>query len=350
MMTASRLDFTSALFLGLRHPAASLPSWSALTTGVPAALAEHSAAQEIAERVAGEQSAEAGLVERSTLHALADVFAGLAKPGDTVAVDQFAYPTMTLAAGLAGISGATVRQYGHHRWQSIPAASRRLILATDGWCAGCGRPAPLGELAGLARRTGGFLVVDDSLAAGVLGCRTRGECFGDGTGTLRWLGQAHDGVVWVASFAKAYGTPVTVVTGPAELLRVLDKQGSRVHSSPSSTPELLAMRRALSMRPELRLRRHRLDAVVQWLRARLRAGGYALNGLPFPVVGLPMPTAAALRYWSALRANGVDVIVQEPRCRSGSLLSFVLRSDHSVSDLARVVALMLSIRSGRAAA
>ncbi|MCI5145312.1 MAG: pyridoxal phosphate-dependent aminotransferase family protein, partial [Candidatus Electrothrix sp. AR3] len=32
------LDFTSALYLGLRHPSRSLRSWSALTAGAPATL------------------------------------------------------------------------------------------------------------------------------------------------------------------------------------------------------------------------------------------------------------------------------------------------------------------------
>jgi len=33
------LDFTSALYLGLRHPSGSLRPWARFTLGVPAALA-----------------------------------------------------------------------------------------------------------------------------------------------------------------------------------------------------------------------------------------------------------------------------------------------------------------------
>ena len=40
MTEAGVLDFTSASYLGLRHPRRTLRPWPRLTTGVPAALAE----------------------------------------------------------------------------------------------------------------------------------------------------------------------------------------------------------------------------------------------------------------------------------------------------------------------
>jgi hypothetical protein len=43
------------------------------------------------------------------------------------------------------------------------------------------------RIAGNRTENGGMLVVDDSLACGVLGARRHGEIFGDGTGKIRWL-------------------------------------------------------------------------------------------------------------------------------------------------------------------
>jgi 8-amino-7-oxononanoate synthase len=47
------LDFTSASYLGLRHPQVVLAPWHRLTTGVPAALAEPCSAKAVAGRLAG---------------------------------------------------------------------------------------------------------------------------------------------------------------------------------------------------------------------------------------------------------------------------------------------------------
>ena len=47
------LDFTSALYLGLRHPSAALTPWPALSSGRPAALAEHRGAEDVAASLAG---------------------------------------------------------------------------------------------------------------------------------------------------------------------------------------------------------------------------------------------------------------------------------------------------------
>ena len=58
-----RLDFTSALFLGLHHGSASLPPWAALTTGVPAALRRAAPRRGGSRRLAaGCTGADAGVV------------------------------------------------------------------------------------------------------------------------------------------------------------------------------------------------------------------------------------------------------------------------------------------------
>ena len=119
----------------------------------------------------------------------------LPRPGDVVMIDAATYPIAKRATLLAEVRGATVLVYPHHR-PDYPQlqAGRRLLLVTDGWCHGCGRPAPLPRLQRMACDTVGLVVVDDSQAFGVLGRRHAGDPFGDGSGTPRWSGVDHSHV------------------------------------------------------------------------------------------------------------------------------------------------------------
>ena len=56
-------------------------------------------------------------------------------------------------------------------------AGRQPIVVTDGYCPSCGRPAPVRAYADLVRGTGGYLVLDDTQALGVLGAApTKAPC------------------------------------------------------------------------------------------------------------------------------------------------------------------------------
>jgi 8-amino-7-oxononanoate synthase len=333
-------DFTSSLFLGLRHDSRTLPSWTSFTTGAPAALHEAAGAHRIGRVVAAGHGAGAGLAARSTLHAMIDVLTQLARPGDVVAVDRFAYPIAQWATLLADAGGATVCTYPHHRPGGIALpAGRRLLVVTDAWCAGCNRPAPLAALGRLARRGRGRLVVDDSLAFGVLGRRAAGEPFGDGSGTLRWSGLGHDGVVWVASMAKGYGAPMAVVTADAgTIARIAHEGGNRLYSSPPSAADLAAAVVALGDRGSRRAQRARLHALVVRLRAGVRGAGLPAHGLPFPTVSVPLRGPGEATRWSARLADaGIRTLVQQPACRPGALLTAIVRADHHERDIERLV-------------
>ncbi|MGC0236632.1 hypothetical protein ACJJV6_03470 [Arthrobacter nitrophenolicus] len=353
---SGRPDFTSALFLGQHHPSAGLRPWNEFTTGVPAVLRELPAAKELASTVARRQQAEAGLVARSALHGMMDVLQALPRPGDLLLVDGGAYPLTQWACNAAAARGVRVVTFPHFRPPAVVPSTRsspstRTWLVTDGWCQGCGRPAPLGLMRAAVEGTGGQVVVDDSLAFGVLGQRDSDGGFGDGTGTARWQGLTHDGVVWLGSLAKAYGTPVTVITGDrGAISRVARRGGNRLHSSPPSAADLGAGLSALrnARIPGLR---DRLWRLTRWLRQALRNLGLIPHGLPFPVVGVHVDPPLLAREWRAgLAARGLQVLVQLPRCRPGALLSAVVRADHSQADLDRLVrGLALVARDRRAA-
>ncbi|MEU4292826.1 hypothetical protein AB0E63_31775 [Kribbella sp. NPDC026596] len=343
-----RLDFTSSLFLGLHHGSGSLPPWASLTTGVPTVLHEAADAHRVADTVAAAQGAQAGVVGRSALHALMDVMGMIPQRGDVVAIDSAAYSLAEWAALRAAANGAVVRRYPHHRPEAIvPTTGRRLFVLTDGWCPGCNRPAPLPELQQLARETGGALIVDDSLAFGVLGNKRRGEVFGDGSGTPRWCGLDHAGIVWVASLAKAFGAPLAVTTGDSTTIRRLAGEGgNRVHSSPPSAADLAAASTALHDPSGNRVRRTRLQGQVLRLRSRLHDLGLTANGLPFPVVSIRLPGSDAQRWWSRLQSAGIRALLQQSRCRRGAMLTVLVRADHSPADLERLTAALLAGQRG----
>ena len=219
--STSGADFTSALFLGQRHPSRELRPWEEFTTGVPAAL----------ERILGSRhprlppsptgSGRSGLVARSALHGLMDVLETLPKTQATCSWSTRA-PTRWPAAHARPPEAQ--RGAGHHFPHHRPPTDQpkaRTWLVTDGWCQGCELPAPLARMQALVRSAGAGVIVDDSLAFGVLGRSDRREPLRDGTGNLRWSGLDHDGFLWLASLAKAYGTPLTVITGDESAIRAV---------------------------------------------------------------------------------------------------------------------------------
>lgn len=339
-MTTSvpKVDFASALFLGQYHPSRELRPWEEFTTGAPVAVREVPEARTLASSVATQQRAESGLVARSALHGLMDVMEALPQPGDLVLVDQGAYPLAQWACSVAMMRGVRLETFPHHQPPaSLPPG--RTWFVTDGWCQGCGLPAPLARMQALALETGGRVIVDDSLAFGLLGRRTSGAAFGDGTGTVRWSGLDHGGFVWLASLAKAYGTPITVITGDhTTITRVAHLGSNRLHSSPPSAADLGAGLSALVRNTQVGELRGRLYRLTQWLRRAFTDLGYPPQGLPFPVVGTRISSSLlARRWWRELAADGVQVLVQLPRCHPIPVLSAVVRADHRQVDLDRLV-------------
>ncbi|SDS94660.1 8-amino-7-oxononanoate synthase [Friedmanniella luteola] len=327
-------DFTSALFLGLRHPSAA--GAGRLTEGKPAALQEPAGASAAAAAVASAQGAAAAVVARTSLHALVDVLTTAAPAGALVVVDEHSYPISFWAAAVAAQGGAAMTTFGHHDADHV----RRLlhgrrrrgaaVVLTDGWCGGCSRPAPLRSLAAVAAEAGATLVVDDSLAAGVLGAdpepwRPLGS---GGQGTPAWSGLPPDQLVSVASTAKAFGAPLAVVTGPATAVAMVRRGPSRLHASPPTRADVAALTEALAD-PTLPQRRRRLARLIGRVRDFAGEQGLAAAGLPFPAVQLPMPLARADDLRRRMLVDGVSTLVIRSGCAGTAALGVLVRADHS---------------------
>src|SRR6187431_2020546 len=107
------LDFTSALYLGLRHPSASLTPWPALSSGRPSALADATGADAVAMEFARLAGCEAGMLLPSTLHLFFDLFATL-PPRSTYFVDAGSYPVARWGVERATVRGAGMRKFRHY--------------------------------------------------------------------------------------------------------------------------------------------------------------------------------------------------------------------------------------------
>jgi 8-amino-7-oxononanoate synthase len=332
-------DFRSALYLGLRHGAADgWASWAALTLGKPAALQEPPGAAALARDLAALQGCEAATLLPSTLHLYRDLFGLLARgtlvERPALLVDAAAYPIARWGVEWAASHGVPVRRFRHGDVPQLARLAgrggRTPVVLADGYTPGDAWPPPLRAYAGIVAPLGGWLVLDDTQALGVLGRH--------GGGSIRLHGLQAMPVLAGASLAKGWGAPLAVLAGPAPVIAAFERHSeSRVHASPPSVAVIAAARHALHVnaRDGPRLRRT-LMARIRQLRAALAAAGLACHGGTFPVQLVPLPAmgqdeALAL----AELAQGVLL-----RTKNGLALGLLLRADHSERDVARVVALL----------
>ena len=347
-------DFTSALYLGFSHESESL-RWTRLTTGVPATLRRPASAVRAAEAFAALVGAAGAVVLSSTLHVFSDLFGEVWRPPAAILHDDAIYPIARWGMERAELRGARLLSFRHldpealeRRLREVPppAAGRTNgpWVVTDGFCPGCGRPAPLDAYAALARRWGGRLIVDDTQAIGIFGRGPGPQApYGQGGGgSIRRLGlEGEEAILVVASLAKGFGAPLAMVAGPRALTEELTERGETlVHCSPPPLPTLAAAERALAMNStEGDALRAGLAARVSRLRRLMLARGFLLRGGRFPMQRLPLAdvrTAIALR--DALARRGVEAVVRRSRCNDEVSLTFIVTARHGEEQLGRAAA------------
>lgn len=322
------VDLTSGHFLGLRPAAV---AGGTLTTGRPAVVGEPPLTLHVAARLARTVGAADAVLARSSLHALIDAVS-VRPAGATVLVDEAIYPVGRWAADAAtGEGGTPVHSYSHQDPRDARRVARHargpVVVVTDGLCGSCLRPAPLVALAELAEGTGGHLVVDDSLAAGI------GP---GGTGSAGWLTPRPVRFLWVASLAKGYAAPVAAVAGPEDLVgRVRADGPTRMHSGPPSTCDVDALRQGIAD-PTGPGRRARVARHVTRIREEMERLGLAPVGLPFPVVCTEGGRRDPLDLQRRLASLGVRTLATRGRCTGRPTLTLCLRADLAAWEVERV--------------
>jgi 8-amino-7-oxononanoate synthase len=294
------IDFTSSLYLGLRHASRSLRPWAQLTTGVPAVLRTPSLSRTIAAALAALTGTERATLCRSTLHAFWDLFPVLVRPDTTIYVDASAYPIARWGVERVACRGIPVRTFRHHDPADLSdlmvhdarMRTRPLIVA-DGFCTGCGCLAPIHDYLAQARSSGGMLALDDTQALGVFG-RSRGVSrpygFGGG-GSLQVHEVTDPHVVLVSSMAKGLGVPMAMVAGSRRFVADFEQlSATQVHSSPPSYADLHAAESALTLNRSVGdAIRWRLAMTIGRFRRQLHTAGIQVGPSLFPVQSLRLP-------------------------------------------------------------
>jgi len=352
-------DFTSALYLGLSHPSRALAPWMALSSGKPLVLTATERERPIAHALARLQGSETALLGPSTLHLFWDLLGVLADDRVAILLDRGAYPIAHWGAERLAAKGVPIQVFQHRdpehlaqRVQRWRRTHRRPLVIADGLCPACGQPAPLPDFLAIVEQDGGWLVIDDTQALGILGHSSNElRPFGlGGGGTPRWHGISHPRLLTVSSLAKGFGTPVAALSGSQPAIDRFERESqTRIHCSPPSAAVIAAAARALAVNAQLgeELRR-RLLRNIRKLRTGLHGLGLRLGGGWFPVQTL-LPAAGIdfARLHRQLRAEGIETLLLSPRRGASTRLGFALTARHRPDDIELAVEAVAASISGR---
>jgi 8-amino-7-oxononanoate synthase len=343
------LDFTSALYLDLRHGSGSLLPWPTLTSGRPAALGELPGAAAIATSIAKLQGCDTGALGPSTLHLFWDFFGGVDPARSVICLDRGTYPVARWGVERAAARGVPVHVFGHHDPDGLQrilhrrsARNRTPIVVFDGFCPSCGTPAPVNAYLAVVRDQEGLLVLDDTQALGILGEKpSAASPYGTGGGgSLRNAGVPNSSTIVLSSLAKAFGTPIAAISGSVEMIAAfVARSETRVHCSAPSAAALHAAARALTINDAIGERlRDRLWRLVRRFQALLREAGLSASGGLFPVQSVaPASGRDPVNVHARLLEAGVRTLLWKPHGQAQPRIGFIFTAKHQPEQLHHAV-------------
>ena len=231
------LDFSSVLYLGIRHAHHTLRPWPQLTTGRPSALEPAPEAIGVAQDLARLLRCERAVLVPSTLHLYWDLFDVLANERIAIYADAGTYPIVRWGIERAAAKGIRTETFQMHDPAALESllhrdrpAGYRPVVVTDGVCTATGRTAPLPDYLKLVRERNGYLVIDDTQALGILGKDpAQGAPYGwSGAGTPAWHGVEGPELILGSSLAKGFGAPLAILAGNAEMIAKFRSEERRV--------------------------------------------------------------------------------------------------------------------------
>ncbi len=357
-MKMPMIDFTSALYLGFRHPSRFIRPWNCLTTGAPAAQFSPVENLSVARRLAELQGCETGTLAPSTLHLFWDLFSVLRTVPIEIYLDGGVYPIIRWGVERAAAQGVRVHEFCTHNVPelrhllSVYGKSGKVpLIVADGFSPGSGKPTPLRDYLDAARACGGCLIVDDTQALGIFG-RSPGTAapYGKGGGgTLRLYGLSGPDVLVVSSLAKGFGVPLAVMAGSREAIRSFEADSLiRVHCSPPSTAVVHASMHALDLNERcgdvLRLRLARL---VHSFREGLRRYGLSTTGELFPVQTLALdPGIDVISIYRNLINCGVRPVLHNGGNKKIPRISFIITATHTGDQIDTAVDAIVRVLCG----
>ncbi len=245
----------------------------------------------------------------------------------------------------AALAGARSRRFHHRdgedlerllsRSEAIRDASHdapRKLIISDGVFSMDGDIANVAELAAIAQRHDGLLMIDDAHGVGVLG-ETGGGCT-EGM-------SAAEVPVLVGTFGKALGTGGAFVAGDAALIEHITQFArSYVYTTaqpPAVTAATLEALNIVRGEPE---RRARLEANVALFRREAARLNLPLSHSTTPIQPLMLGDEARTLRWAAtLDACGIAVgAIRPPTVPSGQArLRITLSARHTEADIERLL-------------
>lgn len=346
------LNFTSALYLGLYHPMHTLRPWRQFTTGTPAALTRPSIASNVVNQLAALQGMESAAIGPSTFHLFWDLFGILAQKRITIHLDDGAYPIAKWGIERAAAASVRVKTFRHHDVDRLSkqihrTKGKRPVIVTDGFCPVCGQTAPLADYLTIIRQFGGYLVIDDTQALGILGHHpARYKPYGlGGGGSLRWHGIQDPHIINICSLAKGFGVPLATLSGSGKFVRKFERTSdTRVHCSPASIADIHAAEHALNVnRLKGDLLRKKLARNVAQFQRRLRDAEIIHQGGAFPVQALPVPEQTAEQIHKRLRQHGIATLLQLSCGNRTPLISFVITARHGNAQLDKAANILIKV-------
>ena len=343
------LDFTSVLYLDMRHPKHELRPWMQLTTGRPAALEATPEAERVAQELARLLRCERATLAASTLHLFWDLFDILTGNSAAIYLDAGTYPIARWGVERATAKGIPLSIFEMHDPNELEVllrrdrrVRRRPVVVTDGVWPETGQVAPLPEYLRLVQEHDGYLIIDDTQALGILGHRPGGASpYGrGGAGTPAWHGIEGPELIVASSLAKGFGAPLAVIAGNARLVADFESLSTtRVHCSPPSLAVIAAAERALAVNVrEGDRRRSKLANLVQCFRRALRQAGLSSSGGLFPVQTLKTkPEVDPTRLHDQLLRLGVRTVLHRAHDRPDARISFLIGAMHTSAEILEAV-------------
>jgi 8-amino-7-oxononanoate synthase len=287
------------------------------------------------------EGTEAALVLGSGFAANLAVVGSLAGQEDAVFSDALNHASLIDGCRL---SRATVHVYRHADANHLHdllrqhgGRARRRLLVTDSLFSMDGDLAPLADLADLAERHDGLLVIDEAHATGVLGEQGCGAA----EMLLREVRWDPGRLIKVGTLSKALGSQGGFVCGSGRVVRwLVNHARPYVFSTALAPPAAAAARRALAVVHAEPERRFRLRQLASELRRRLRETGWPEAGSCCQIVPVLAGDAQAAAAWSdALRRQGLLVpAIRPPSVPPGTArLRVSVTAGHTEEDLARLV-------------
>jgi 8-amino-7-oxononanoate synthase len=237
------------------------------------------------------------------------VIGSLMTRADTIIEDKLCHASLIDGAKL---SGAQLKRYPHLDLEGLDrqlhsASGENTLIVTDGIFSMDGDRAPLREIAGLGKKHGAWLMVDDAHGIGIDGPQGRGCVAGSG------LGQEEVPVL-TGTLGKAFGSAGAFIAGSEALIDHIVNEGRSYLFTTAISPAIAeAGRAALKLLQSEQGRRDRLFERIAQFRAGAKVLGLPLMNSDTPIQPLMVGDAArALRISEAMLERGFLVAAIRP--------------------------------------